>query len=358
MQVRTIRDADLSGKRALVRVDFNVPMQGGAVTNDARIAAAVSTIKYLLEHGAKAVLMTHLGRPEGKVVEGLRTAPLLRKLNEYVQGDIEMLENLRFDAREEANDEGFAKELAARGDLFVNDAFAVSHRAHASTVGVAKFLPSYAGFLMEKEIAELSRALTPPAGSIAIIGGAKLETKIPLLTKLSSLYDSLLVCGAIANELLKAHGSQVGSVVSSAEPPPPQILSDAKIVLPTDVVVEDQATKAKRTALVGNVHTGEVGFDIGEATAKDWAARIAQAPFVLWNGPSGLYESGYSAGTNALAQALGASGAQAVVGGGNTIEAVSKFSFDPAKVFLSTGGGAMLEFLVAGTLPGIEPLRK
>ncbi|HVU80213.1 MAG TPA: phosphoglycerate kinase [Candidatus Paceibacterota bacterium] len=358
MQVRTIRDADLSGKRALVRVDFNVPMQNGAVTSDARIAAAVPTIEYLLEHGAKVVLMTHLGRPEGKVVEELRTAPLLRKLNEYVQGDIEMLENLRFDAREEADDEGFAKELAARGDLFVNDAFAVSHRAHASTVGVAKFLPSYAGFLMEKEIAELSLALMPPAGSVAIMGGAKLETKIPLLEKLTALYGSVLVGGAIANELLKAHGSKVGSVISSAEPPPSAILNNERIVLPVDVVVEDQTTKEKRTALVDEVRSGEVGFDIGEATAKDWGARIAQAPFVLWNGPSGLYESGYSSGTDALAQALGASAAHAVVGGGNTIEAVSKFSFDPGRVFLSTGGGAMLEFLVAGTLPGIEPLKK
>ncbi len=355
--MRSVRDADVSNKRVLLRVDFNVPIQEGNVTDDTRITAAVPTIKLLLERGAHVVLLTHLGRPDGKVVEELRTAPLAKQLAQYVQGDIEMLENLRFDAREEANDEGFAKELASKGDIFVNDAFAVSHRAHASTVGITKFLPSYAGLLMEKEVEHLSKALTPPQGAIAILGGAKLETKVPLLTKMVSIYSTLLIGGAIANELLKARGSRVGSVVSSATPPPEAIITNPKIVLPTDLVVENQSTHTKRTAAIGDIVDGEIGFDIGEATVQEWVKRISQASFVLWNGPTGLYEQGYSSGTNAIAEALATSGVSAVVGGGNTIEAVSKFTFDPQKVFLSTGGGAMLEFLAQGTLPGIEPLK-
>jgi phosphoglycerate kinase len=319
MNIRSIRDAEVSGKRVLLRVDFNVPMQGGQITDDSRITAAVPTINYLLEHGAKIKIITHLGRPEGAVVESLRTAPLAKKLSEYVTGDIEMLENLRFSPSEETNDENFAKELASHGDIFVNDAFAVSHRAHASTVGVTKFLPSYAGFLIEKEITNLSRALTPPSGSVAVVGGAKLETKAPLIEKLAAVYDKVFVGGAIANQY---------------KPTSPNVF------LPIDGVRD-----ASHVA------------DIGPATINVWSTEIAQASFVLWNGPVGMYEDPrYKEGTNAIAQAIAASHAQSVIGGGDTGAAIAQYSFDGAKVFLSTGGGAMLEFLVQGTLPGIEPL--
>jgi len=322
MQIKSVRDADVSGKRVLLRVDFNVPLKDGKVEDDMRIRAAVPTIELLHKQGAsQIVLITHIGRPDGKVVEDLRVAPVAARLRELTQVPFAMEENLRFDPGEEANDPEFAKKLASLGDIFVNDAFAVSHRADASIVGVPKLLPSYAGLLIEKEIDKLSGALTPPSGAIAIIGGAKVETKAPLIEKFAATYGKVLVGGAIANEYKP---------------------KTADVLLPID----------------GMPQLADM-FDIGPETRDAWAREIAAAPFVLWNGPVGMYEKEpFSAGTDALAQALVGSGAAAVIGGGDTAAALEKFTFDPSRIFISTGGGAMLEFLIQGTLPGIEALKK
>lgn len=346
----------MQGKRVLLRADFNVPLKDGVIADDTRIKAALPTIKWLLSQGAKVSVLTHLGRPEGKVVEGLRTAPLAAKLKELLpEGDVVMLENVRFDPGDESNDENFAKKIAEGQDIFVNDAFAVAHRAHASVVGITKFLPSYAGFLIEEEINKLTAALTPPPGSIAIIGGAKFETKIPLLTKLLPIYSTILLGGALGNDIIKARGMPFGSSLVSLTPAPMVVAEDEKILMIQDAVLA--GGEYVREGLINDIRKEEKIVDIGPATATAWAKLVSAAPFVLWNGPMGVYEDGFIGGTDTVAQALTTASA-AVVGGGDTIAAVSKFSFDPKKVFLSTGGGAMLEFLATGTLVGLEPLKK
>ena len=320
--VRGVESAEVAGKRVLLRVDYNVPMETGRVLDDSRMRATLPTITLLRDRGvAKIILATHLGRPDGKVVEDLRTAPLFEHLKTLVTtSDIEMLENLRFNPGEEANDPAFAAELASHADVYVDDAFAAAHRAHASIVGVAKLLPAYAGLLIEKEIAELSKALMPPKPSLAIVGGVKLETKLPLIEKLAPLYDTVLVGGALANEL-KDHA--------------------ANVLLPEDGLPQYEKM-----------------LDIGPKAKAAWVEEIKKSAFVLWNGPVGMYEKKeYSVGTDAIAQAIAESGVHAVIGGGDTDEALAKFAFDPEKVFISTGGGAALEFLTAGTLPGLEVLR-
>lgn len=350
----------MKGKRVLLRVDFNVPleMQSGHATivEDFRIRAALPTINFLIEQGAaKIIILTHVGRPEGQVVEGLRVAPIAARLRELVSASqVEVLENLRFDPREEANDKAFAKELAAQGDLYVNEAFPVSHRADASIVGVPTLLPSYAGLRFLEEVEHLSAALTPPPGSVALIGGAKFETKIPLLTKLLPLYSTILLGGALGNDIIKARGMPFGSSLISETPAPVIVAGDEKILMVQDAVLA--GSEYVREGLINDIRKDEKIVDIGPATAATWAKLVSAAPFVLWNGPMGIYEDGFTGGTDTVAQALTTS-KKAVVGGGDTIAAVSKFSFDPNKVFLSTGGGAMLEFLANGTLPGIEALK-
>ncbi len=305
--MRSVRDADVAGKRVLVRVDFNVPLKDGQVAEDMRIRAAVPTLELLHERGAASlILITHIGRPEGKVVEDLRTAPVLERLRELTQVPFTMEENLRFDPGEEANDPAFAEKLASLGDVFVNDAFAVSHRPDASIVGVPKLLPSYAGLLMEKEVHMLSHALVPPPGAIAILGGAKLETKLPLIEKFARIYGKVLVGGAIANEYV------------SHEDRPQNAL------LPQDGTPQ----------LIGM-------FDIGPQTQQAWSREIIAASFVLWNGPVGMYEKQeFAQGTDALASALASASAPAVIGGGDTAAAIAKFTFDSARIFISTGGGS------------------
>ncbi len=305
----------------LLRADFNV-LEEGKIIDDLRIRAVVPTINYLLDTGAsKVTIITHVGRPGGKVVEDLRVAPIAARLRELIDDErIELRENLRFDAREETNDEDFAKELSALGDIFVNDAFAVSHRSSASIVMITKFLPSYAGLLMEQEIAKLTEALMPPAGSIALMCGAKGETKIPLIEKLSGIYSKVLVGGALANSF--------------------------------------KATKPNEILPVDGLPQLEAMFDVGPKTVEAWVVEVKAAPFVLWNGPLGWFEKGYTESTHQIAEAIVNGTARAVIGGGNTIAALSKYEFDHERVYLSTGGGAMLQFLVDGTLPGIEALRR
>jgi phosphoglycerate kinase len=357
-EVVSVKDADVSGKRVLVRVDFNVPITDGKVTDDTRIKAALPTIELLRSKGAaKIILMTHLGRPEGKKEAAYDLAPVRAKLAELGFGEVELLDNLRFDPREEAGDESFAKELAAQADVYVNEAFSNSHRTHASMVGVTKLLPAYAGLNLMDEISHLTGALTPPANALAVIGGAKFETKQPLLEKLLKQYSGVLLGGALGNDLLKARGQAFGHSLISDMPVPTSIAGDERVVIGTDFVVKTYDTNAEREALFNDVRIDDMIVDIGPTTRAAWTAKIKNAPFILWNGPVGIYEQGYSDGTDAIAKAIVESGAKAVVGGGDTIAALAKVTIDPQRIFISTGGGAMLEFLTAGTLPAIEALK-
>lgn len=360
--IRSVKDADISGKRVLVRVDFNVPldMSGNAprIVDSMRIKAALPTLALLQARGAaKIVLLTHIGRPEGKEVDALRVAPLFDELKTLIDvSNIELHENLRFDPREEANDAEFAKELASLGDMYVNEAFPVSHRADASIVGLPKLLPSFMGLRFEEEVAHSTVALTPPENALAIVGGAKFETKRPLLEKLVTVYKDMLLAGALANDLLKARGLPVGASTISDMPVPVSLSQNADIRQPVDVVLVSEG-KTPRTTNTGDVRQAERIVDIGPKTAQEWANVIATASFVLWNGPAGVYEQGFTAGTDALAEALVHASCRALIGGGDTAAALQKFSFDPARIFISTGGGAMLQFLADGTLPGIEALK-
>ncbi len=357
-EIKSVVDVDVSGKRVLLRADCNVPLAGGKVVDDARIKAVVPTVQLLLERGAaKIIVLTHVGRPSG-ADDSLRVAPVLARLRELVSSpNIEMLENLRFDPREEANDLAFAQELAAQGDVYINDAFANSHRAHASMVLLPTLLPSAAGLRLLDEVAHLTQALTPPQGAIAVVGGAKFETKIPLFTKLMAVYGELLLGGALANDMLKARGFPVGGSFVSDNAVPTELAADQRITLPTDLIVSDVAHKAERSTLVNDIRINERAVDVGPTTALAWAQKTKEAPFVLWNGPLGIYEEGFVDGTRLLAQALVDGTAKAVVGGGDTAAALSGMQFDAERVFVSTGGGAMLQFLADGTLPALEVLK-
>lgn len=364
--VKSVRDADVAGKRVLVAVDFNVPMKDGVILNDARIRACMPTLELLRGRGAKIVVMTHLGRPGGREVEALKVAPVAHRLGELMgcrvtvapeESDFMMLENLRFDLREEEGSQEMAQELATFGDLFVNDAFSNSHRAHASIIGVPQILPGFAGIRLMEECDRLKEALTPPEGSIAIIGGAKFETKQPLIEKLIPHYAKILLGGALGNDVIKARGLPVGASLVSNVPANLAIASNEKLAVTNDAVIEKVEPKEARTGLVVDVRADERIVDVGPVTATAWAQVAADAPFVLWNGPLGIYEEGYTEASDLVAQALAKSDARAVVGGGDTGAALSKYSFDPQKVFLSTGGGAMLQYLTSGTLPGIDALK-
>ncbi len=355
--MRSVRDAQVAGMRVLLRVDFNVPIKDGAVVDDSRITAVLPTIDLLREKGAaKILILTHLGRPKD-TEGGADLAPVRAALATLTDmGIVELYENLRLDPGEEANDPAFAQKLARMGDIYINDAFAVSHRAHASIVGVPKLLPSYAGLLLLREVDALAAALTPPPHSLAIIGGAKFETKLPLIQKLLAVYGELLLGGALGNDVIKARGMPFGTSLVSQEPVPVEVASDERLYAPVDAVVTS-APGAEREAIVADIRAHERIIDIGPVTAESWRKKIAAAPFVLWNGPMGVYEEGYTDGTDVLAEALCKSGVRAIVGGGDTVAALKKFSFNTENVFLSTGGGAMLEYLVAGTLPGLDVLR-
>lgn len=365
-EVKSVRDADVAGKRVLVAVDFNVPMKDGIIIDDARIRASLPTFELLHGRGARIVVMTHLGRPGGKVVEALRVAPLAHRLGELMkcrvtvapeESDFMMLENLRFDPREEEGAQEYAQELASMGDIYVNEAFSNAHRAHTSITGVPQLLPSYAGVRLMEEMDTLKEALTPPQGALAIIGGAKFETKQPLIEKLLPHYARILLGGALGNDVIKARGLPVGASLVSNVPASFELASNDKLGVTADVVMEKEETKEARTGLVVDIRINERIVDVGPVTAAEWAQMAEDAPFVLWCGPLGVYEEGYTEASDMVAKAIAHSVARAVVGGGDTDAALRKYSFDPQKVFLSTGGGAMLQFLTEGTLPGIEALK-
>ena len=391
MAKQTIRDIDWNGKRALVRVDFNVPMEDGRITDDTRIRAALPTINYLLDHGASAVLMSHLGRPKKKVVDALRLAPVAERLAALLgrpvktvgvtigpeaeaaakalkPGELLMLENTRFDPREEANDEGMARELARLGDVYVNDAFGAAHRAHASTEGVAHFLPAVSGLLMEKELVELGSLLANPERPfIAILGGAKISDKIGVITSLARLVNTLLIGGGMANTFFLAQGIKVGD--SLVEPDAVEEVNkitfflkgaETQLLLPVDAVIADamDANANRKVINVGDgVPDGWRILDIGPQTVANYSAKIKDAKTIFWNGPMGYFEAApFAEGTRAVAQALAASGARTVIGGGDSVAAVEQMGLADKVGHISTGGGASLELLEGQELPGVAAL--
>ena len=392
-RLRTLEDLpDLVAATVLVRCDLNVPLDNGRVTDDLRIRATVPTLRELLDRGATLVVCSHLGRPEGRVVESLRLDPVaellgkaldtkLRKLDQVVGPDVQkavmaagagsvtMLENLRFDPREEQNDPGFADALAALADCYVNDAFGAAHRAHASVVGVADRLPSVAGRLMQREVEVLSRLLQDPDEPyVAILGGAKVSDKLSTVRALVERVDALLVGGAMAFSFLAAAGNEVGK--SLVEPDRFDEIRDAVkaaeaggvlIQLPEDVVVAPVATvEARRQTVRADAIPKDVmGLDIGPRTVEEFARTIADAKTILWNGPMGMFElEPFSAGTRGVATAVAGAKAFTVVGGGDSLAAVRKFGLADSIDHLSTGGGASLEFLEGRDLPGIAALRE
>lgn len=357
--MRSVRDIRLlENIPVLVRAALNVPVANGRVVNDYRLRRALPTIRYLCERGARVVLIGHIGergtetlepvaRALGRLMPGVsffgetvgaRARDAVRSLS---PGNVLVLENLRRDKGETANDPTFARELAELADVFVEDSFDTCHRAHASIIGVPRLLPSYAGLLLEEEVRELSRALSPKHPSFAVIGGAKFSTKKKLLAALLATYDHVFVGGALANDFLKADGQEVGkSLVSNGdESAVKELLANPKLVLPIDSVVVNEKI-----------------LDHGPGTSALLASFAREAETILWNGPLGNYENGFTAATNAFARAVAASRAHSIVGGGDTIAAIEELGLLPRFSFVSTGGGAMLDFLANGTLPGIEAL--
>jgi phosphoglycerate kinase len=387
LQKATIRDVDVAGKRVLVRVDFNVPMEAGRIVDDTRIREAIPTIQNLVERSAHVILMTHLGRPDGEVDEAYRTTPLAHRLSELIgrpvrhlvdcvgpaveaavkamrDGEIVMLENVRFHPGETKNDPAFAKQLAALGDLFVNDAFGTAHRAHASTAGIAQYLPAVAGLLMEREIKTLGRIMTdPPHPLVAIIGGSKVSTKIGVLRSLLRRVDRLCIGGAMACTFLKAKGLEMGrSLVEDDQLDVARSLlaSGATLVLPLDAVVAPDARPGVtvKTVPVDAVPPDMKVLDVGPMTVERFLQTCDGAAAVVWNGPLGVYEvSPFDRGTDALAQGLAGSDAETIIGGGDLVAALQKQHLAERMSFVSTGGGATLEFLEGKILPGIAALR-
>ncbi len=388
---KSVKDVDVTGKRVIMRVDFNVPLDdGGAITDDTRIRAALPTINYVLSKGSKLVLMSHLGRPKGEVREDMRLAPVGKRLGELIQkevivcrdsvgeetkkiisgmqgGDVALLENLRFHKEEEANDPAFAKALAEYADIYVNDAFGTAHRAHASTAGIAQNLPAVAGFLMEKEINFLGKLLYGPEQPyIAIIGGAKVSTKIGVLEKLLERVNSLIIGGAMCYTFLKAKGFEVGNSLVETEKVNLafELIKKAdganvKLMLPIDHIVADKVDgEAKIKTVDTNAMPDQmIGVDIGPRTVRAYKKEIKQGKTILWNGPMGVFEiEKFARGTNQIAKALAVSRATTVVGGGDSVAAVNKIGVADKIDHVSTGGGASLEFLEGKELPGLKAL--
>ncbi len=389
MAKKTIKDVDLKDKVVLIRVDFNVPLdENRNITDDRRIRSALPTIKYALENGAKkVVLMSHLGRPKGQVKEELRLDPVARrleellgekvlKLNDCVGDEVKqaienaserviLLENLRFHPEEEKNDPEFAKSLAELGDIYVSDAFGTVHRAHASTVGVAKYLPAVAGFLLEKEIKYLGGALeNPERPFVAILGGAKVSDKIMVIENLLTKVDALIIGGGMAYTFLKAQGKAIGSSKLEADKVDvaKEILAKAeekgvKIYLPVDHVVAKELKEGVETKVVEEIEEGWMGLDIGPKSVEIFCDVVKSAKTVVWNGPLGVFEvPPFDEGSRKVAECLAQTSAVKIIGGGDTAAMIAKFGLEDKMTHISTGGGASLEFLEGKELPGIAVL--
>lgn len=388
---QTIRDVEVRGRRVLVRVDFNVPMKDGAITDDTRIRAAVPTIDALRHAGARVVLISHLGRPDGKVVESLRLAPIAEHLagllgvpviavpetvghvakaaiDHLHDGDICVLENVRFQAGEEANDPAFVAELAALGDLFVNDAFGTAHRAHASTEGIGHHLPAVAGLLMEREVGIMGAALADPVRQfVAVVGGKKVSDKIGVLRNLVGRADHILIGGAMANTFLAAQGHAMGAsyVEQSAVATAVEILALAAqagthFELPTDLVVAPRLEADAPSAVVDvdGIPADQMALDIGPETVVRYGVLLRRAGTIIWNGPMGVFEvPPFASGTTGVAHAVADCPGTTVVGGGDSVAALEATGLADRITHVSTGGGASLEFLEGKVLPGVAVLR-
>lgn len=391
--IKTIEGVDVRGKRVLVRVDFNVPVKDGVVGDDTRIRAALPTISYLVEHGARVILMSHLGRPAGEGYEEKFTlAPAAARLAELVDapvvfasdtigedarakaanlsdGSIVVLENLRFDKREKKNDPAFCEELASLADLYVNDAFGTAHRAHASTAGVAALLPSYAGFLLAGEVDTLSGMLDAPERPfVAILGGSKVSDKVGVIDALIDKADTIIIGGGMCFTFLLAEGKQVGTslkeedwVERAGEMIQKAKAAGVKLLLPVDIVAADAFAEdaAKVTCDADSIPEDMMGLDIGPKTEELYASAIAQGATVFWNGPMGVFEmKAFEHGTKAVAEAVAANTqAATIIGGGDSVAAVNKFELANQMTFISTGGGASMELVEGKPLPGVEALR-
>ena len=390
---KTIRDIDVKGKKVIARCDFNVPMQEGRITDDTRIRAALPTIEYLLEHDAALILMSHMGRPKGEPKMEFTLAPVAERLSEYLKkevkfkssptvvddevkkmaaelkpGEVMLLENVRFRKEETENDPGFAKELASLAEIFVQEAFGTAHRAHASTAGIADYLPAVSGFLIEKEVKFLGSAVEDPKRPfVAIMGGAKVGDKIPVIRNLISRVDTLIIGGGMAYTFYKAMGLEIGTSILDADNVElaGELMKQAeeagvKMLLPVDVVCAAAFENDAETVTVDRdkMPADMMGMDIGPKSAELFAEEIGKAATVVWNGPMGVFEMpNFAEGTKKVAEALAASDAITVIGGGDSAAAVEQFGLADKMTHISTGGGASLEFLEGKTLPGIAVIQ-
>jgi phosphoglycerate kinase len=390
MNKKSVREVDVQGKRVFVRVDFNVPLENGQITDDTRIRETLPTIQFLIEKGAKVILASHFGRPNGEVNDALRLTPVAVRLAELLgkpvvktdeavgdavkaqvaalnEGDVLLLENVRFYPGEEKNDAQLSQAFAELADLYVNDAFGAAHRAHASTAGIAAYLPAVSGLLMEKELDVLGKALSNPDRPFtAIVGGAKVKDKIAVIENLIKIADNIIIGGGLSYTFIKAQGHEIGK--SLVDPTKLDLslefLAQAKekgvnFLLPVDIVVTDEFSAKANTRIVGidSIPADWEGIDIGPKTRELYAKTIAESKLVVWNGPMGVFEiEPFSHGTRAVADAVAETSAYTVIGGGDSAAAVEKFNLADKMDHISTGGGASLEFMEGKALPGVVAL--
>ncbi len=374
MSIRTITEAgNLEGKRVILRGSFNVPVKDGVVQNAYRIVQGLSTLKYLQAEGARTIVIGHIGRDKDETLMPVLTElkkhlpiewggaitdeALKGKVDALQNGEMLLIENLRQDDRENDNDEAFAALIASYGDIYVNDAFDNAHREHASMVGVPKLLPAYAGINLTEELTNLEKVIVPEHPSLFIIGGAKFETKMPLVEKYLRIYDNVFVSGALMNDVFKAKGYEVGtSLVSDVSLAGAAFLEDEKLLIPIDVIVK--GPHGVRTTTPDDVKADESIMDSGPQTTEMLAKYIGEAKTVLWNGPFGNFEQGFESGTVDTVKNLATSQAFSVIGGGDTVAAIEKLGLNDKSGFVSTGGGAMLTYLENGSTPAIDCLKE
>jgi len=391
---KTIRDIGVKNKKVIVRCDFNVPLKDGVITDDNRITAAMPTVEYLLENGAAVILMSHLGRPKGTANKEFTLEPVAKRIAQLLNkevifaqsdtvvddnvraqakallpGQVMLLENVRFRAEEEKNEEGFSKELASLADIFVNDAFGTAHRAHSSTAGIASFLPAVSGFLIEKELKFLGDALdNPKRPLVAILGGSKVSDKIAVIENLIEKADTIIIGGGMAYTFLKANGYNIGNSICEEDKlelakslQEKALDKDVMFILPVDSVLGNEFKEDCKTRFAGSstMPDGWMGMDIGPDTVRLFSEAIRKAGTILWNGPMGVFEfKSFENGTKQIAEALAKSNATTIVGGGDSAAAIKKFGLSDKITHVSTGGGASLEFLEGKTLPGVAVLEE